>query len=405
MSKHLSANPDFVKAFVYECFSNGFNEKQASELLNAYAKAEFYTTDQDFREGVDSFFKEANSVPKATWELIKALGKSIKGKPGISSPIMAGAGAGALAPEGILPDDFQGGALSGAALGGILGALGTRGRGLGSSLNRIGKSISRGGVGRTALGEAGRLVTNKSILKGTGRGVLGGLAAAGTTQLMDKGIGGLLPGRKPSIDPDNGMPWYMRDGAMGAQTANTSVADPFELPPEIIARMHSGSGGGQAGAPAVGPMGDLTSKKNQLLQLENQISALQGSLPSGATPSSYAQRQALQSQLDNLKMQRNSLVGNIGSLERTINTDKSNMFNAATQTEQLASRGLSSTRNEFDMLRRRQQMEQEGGMLGGLMGAYNRMSGLDRQMADLDPAYAGYENELEQARKIQELAR
>jgi hypothetical protein len=50
-------------------------------------------------------------------------------------------------------------------------------------------------------------------------------------------------------------------------------------------------------------------------------------------------------------------------------------------------------------------MEQEGGMLGGLMGAYNRMTGLDRQLADLDPAYAGYENEIEQARKLQELAR
>jgi hypothetical protein len=405
MSKHLSANTDFVKAFVYECFSNGFNEKQASELLNAYAKAEFYTTDKDFRYGVDSFFKEANSVPKATWELIKSLGKSVKGKPGIASPILAGAGVGALAPEGVLPDDFQGGALSGAALGGILGALGTRGRGLGSSLSRIGQSIASGGVGRTALGEAGRLATNKTILRGAGRGILGGLAAAGTTQLMDKGLGDLLPGRRPSIDPNNGMPWYMRDGAAGAQTANTSVANPFELPPEIMARMNTGGGEGQAGVNMSGPAGDLTSKKDQLVQLENQISALQGTLPSGATPTSYAQRQSLQSQLDNLKMQRNSLVGNIGALEKQINSDKTNMFNSATRAQQLATQGLSSTRNEFDMLRRRQQMEQEGGMLGGLMGAYNRMTGLDRQLADLDPAYAGYENEIEQARKLQELAR
>jgi hypothetical protein len=402
MSKHLSANPDFVKAFVYECFSNGFNEKQASELLNAYAKAEFYTTDQDFREGVDSFFKEAG-VLRALGQIGKSLGGVVRNNPLASATIGTGLAAGGLMPAGVLPDEYAGGAGTGAIAGGLLGLLATRGRGLGGSLSRIGSSISSGGVGRTSAKELAGLLTNPSLLKGTALGAGGGLVATGTGNLMNEGFS--FSGRRPKIDPDNGMPWYMRDGAAGAQTTSTSVADPFELPPEIIARMHSGSGGGQAGAPAVGPMGDLTSKKNQLLQLENQISALQGSLPSGATPSSYAQRQSLQSQLDNLKMQRNSLVGNIGSLERTINTDKSNMFNAATQTEQLASRGLSSTRNEFDMLRRRQRMEQEGGMLGGLMGAYNRMSGLDRQLSELDPAYAGYENELEQARKLQELAR
>jgi hypothetical protein len=405
MSKHLATHPDFIEAFVSECFSNGFNEKQASELLTAYSKAEFYRTDKDFKEGVDSLFKEASTVPKATWNLIKALATSAKGRPGISTPILTGAAAGALTPEGILPDDFQGGALSGAALGGILGALGTRGRGLGASLNRLGKSISSGGVGRTTLGEAGRLLTNKSILKGTGRGILGGLAAAGTTQAMDKGLGALMPGRKPSIDPNTGMPWYMRDGAVASQAANETVADPFELPPEIMARMRSESGVGQAGTNMAGPLGDLSNKKNQLLQLENQIASLQSTLPSGANPSSFAQRQTMQSQLDNLKMQRNSLVGNIGALETQINTDKSNMFNSASQAQRLAERGLASTRNEFDMLRRRQQLAQEGGLLGGLMGAYNRMTGVDRQIAELDPAYAGYENELEQARRLQELAR
>ena len=60
MSKHLAAHPEFIKSFVYECFSNGFNEKQASELLSTYAKAEFYKTDKDFKEGVDSLFKQSN---------------------------------------------------------------------------------------------------------------------------------------------------------------------------------------------------------------------------------------------------------------------------------------------------------------------------------------------------------
>jgi len=405
MSKHLSAHPEFVKAFVSECFSRGFNEKQASALLTEYSKVEFYRTDKDFKEGVDTFFKEGSTVPKATWQLIKALGKSVKGRPGLSTPVLTGAAAGAIAPEGMLPDDFEGGALSGATLGALLGALGTRGRGLGSSLNRIGKSVSKGGVGRTAIREAGRLLTNKSILKGTGRGLLGGLAAAGTTQAMDKGLGGLLPGRKPSIDPNTGAPWYMRGSPDSqSQGSNTYVADPFELPPEIMARMRSEAGGRQPGSSMVGPLGDLTNKKNQLVSLENQISTLQQTLPSGATPTSFAQRQSIQSQIDNLKMQRNSLVGNIGALEKQINTDKSNMFNSALEAQRLAERGLSSTRNEFDTLRRRQQMAEEGGLLGGAMGLYNRMTGVDRRLAELDPAYAGYENEIEQARKLQELA-
>jgi hypothetical protein len=405
MSKHLAAHPEFIKSFVTECFLNGFNEKQASALLDTYAKAEFYTTDESFRDGVNSFFKEATSVPKATWELIKALGSATKSKPGLATPLITGAAAGALAPEGVLPESFQGGAISGGVLGGVLGALGTRGRGLGSVLGRVGKAISGGGVGRTALGEAGRLVTNKSILKGIGRGALGGLAAAGTTKAMDSGLSGLMPGRKPSIDPNTGMPWYLRGEAGAARTANTSVANPFDLPPEIMAHVQGASVPTAGAAAAGGPIADLTSNKNQLLQLENQISSLQNSLPSGSTPTSYAQRQAIQSQIDNLKMQRNQMAGNIGQLEAQISTDKSNMFNSASRTQQLAEQGLTSSRNEFDTLRKRQQMAAQGGIIGNLMNAYNRMSGADQRIAELDPIYAGYENELEQARRLQELAR
>jgi len=388
MSKHLVAHPEFIKAFVKECFANGFNEKQASELLDTYAKAEFYTTDNSFREGVDTFFKEAYPLKL------------------LAAPA-AGVLAGALAPEGVLPENFQGGAISGAALGGLLGAIGTRGRGLGASLGRIGKAVSGGGVGRTALGEAGRLVTNKSILKGMGRGALGGLAAAGTTKAIDSA-------RKPSIDPNTGAPWYLRSGAgaAGASTATPEIANPFDLPPEIMARMQGSTTNTAGAAAAGGPIASLSVNKNQLLQLENQISSLQNSLPSGSTPTSYAQRQALQSQLDNLKMQRNLLAGNIGKLEAQISTDKSNMFNTASRAQQLATQGLTSSRNEFDMLRKRQEIGAQGGILGALMnaynrvsGAYNRVSGADQRVAELDPIYAGYENELEQARRLQELAR
>jgi hypothetical protein len=402
MSKHLSAHPDFIEAFVSECFSNGFNEKQASDLLTEYSKAEFYRTDKDFKEGVDNTLKNA-SVLKALGEIGKALGGAVKSNPLISTTIGSGLAAGSLLPAGILPDEYGGGAGTGAIAGGLLGLLATRGKGLGGSLSRIGSAIGKGGVGRTATKEIGKLLTNPKLLKGTALGAGGGLLATGTGNLMNEGFG--FSGRMPKINPNTGMPWYMRDGGSSAKTDNNSVADPFELPPEIMARMRSESGAGQAGVNMAGPIGDLSNKRNQLLQLENQISTLQSTLPSNANPRSYAQRQAIQSQIDNLKMQRNQLSGNIGKLETQINTDKSNMFNSAMEAQRLAERGLSSARNEFDTLRRRQQIAQEGGILGSLMGAYNNMTGLDRQLSELDPAYTGYENEIEQARKLQELAR
>jgi hypothetical protein len=402
MSKHLSAHPDFIKAFVSECFSNGFNEKQASELLTEYSKAEFYRTDKDFKEGLDSTLKNAN-VLKALGEIGKALGGAVKSNPLISTTIGSGLAAGSLLPAGILPDEYGGGAGTGAIAGGLLGLLATRGKGLGGSLSGIGSAIGKGGVGRTATKEIVKLLTNPKLLKGTALGTGAGLLATGTGNLMNEGFG--FSGRMPKIDPNTGMPWYMRDGGSSSQAANTSVADPFELPPEIMARMRSESGAGQAGANMVGPIGDLSNKRNQLLQLENQISTLQSALPSNANPRSYAQRQAIQSQIDNLKMQRNQLSGNIGKLETQISTDKSNMFNSAMEAQRLSERGLSSARNEFDMLRSRQRMAEQGGILGSLMGAYNNMTGLDRQLSELDPVYTGYENELEQARKLQELAR
>lgn len=401
MSKHLVAHPEFVKAFVSECFSNGFNEKQASELLDTYAKAEFYTTDSDYRAGFESAIKEAN-VPKATLDLIKALGSAAKSRAGISTPIALGAAGGILAPEGILPDNYEGGALSGATLGALLGAIGTRGRGLGSSLNRIGKAVSKGGLGRTLAGEAGRVVINPSILKGTARGAVGGLTAVGGAKLMESGLGGLLPGRKPFIDPNTGMPAYMN--AMGAgnnQSSSALVSDPFELPNEIMARIQSentGTGGTNSFS------NSLANKKSELVALDNTISQMQNSLPSGSNPNSFAQRQNIQTEIDNLKMRRNQLASSVGQLENRINADKSNMFNLASERQRAAEQGLSSTRNEFDMLRRRQQIAEQGGLVGGLMGLYNRMSGAGNRLQQLDPMYSGYMQQMEQARKMQELA-
>jgi hypothetical protein len=163
MSKHLSAHPEFINAFVLECFSQGFNEKQASELLSTYAQAEFYTTDKDFRDGVDSTFKQA-SVLQALGGLGKALGGAIVKNPKISVPIGTGVAAGALLPSGTLSDEYGGGAGTGAITGALLGLLATRGRGLGGSLSRFGAAMQSGGLGRTTAKEFGKLVTNPAIL-------------------------------------------------------------------------------------------------------------------------------------------------------------------------------------------------------------------------------------------------
>jgi hypothetical protein len=375
MSKHLSAHPDFIEAFVSECFSNGFNEKQASDLLTEYSKAEFYRTDKDFKEGVDSFFKQSNSA-KNVLNLLKSFAPSLKGSLSTTVPMISGAVGGALAPEGVLPGNFQGGAISGAMLGALLGAVGSKGRGL------KGKDFLKG------------------LAKGVGRGTLGGLSVVGGVNLADKI-------RKPSIDPNTKIPWYMTEAnnAPESQAAISNVPNPFELPPEIMTRMRSESRAGQAGTKRIGPVGDLDNKRNQILDLENQISVLENTLPSGSDPTSYAQRVSQKSQLDNLKKQRKDLVTSVGPIENQINTDKANMRDSANNMRRLSERGLYSTTNEFDMLRRRQQIAEQEGLLGGLMSMYNRISGVDNRLAELDPIYRGYTQQSEQARRLQELAR
>lgn len=383
MSKHLVAHPEFVRAFVSECFSRGFNEKQSSELLDAYAKAEFYTTDKAFREGLDSTIKEAGIL-----KAIARLG---------AVPVGAGVAAGSLLPAGIISNEYTGGAGTGAIAGGLLGLLATRGRGLGSAMSRLAGAARLGGVGRQSAKELGKLVSNPKLLKGLAGGAGAGLAATGTNNLMSSG-------RFPKMDPNTGVPWYMNDQAAGSSTPGTQMtaSNPFELPPEIMARVQGGAG--SSAFRGRGPIGQIQSQQGELTDLNTQISQLENNLPSGINPASYQQRQSMQAELDNMKMRRNSLASSIGKLQDTVNNDKINISDLAAQRAQQAAAGSQSAMAEFDMLRRRQQIAEQGGLFGGMMGLYNNVSGLNNRLDELAPMYQGYQQQAEQARKLQELA-
>lgn len=411
MSKHLSANPDFITAFVSECFTQGLNEKQASELLVAYKHAELYRTDKDFREGLldtlkEESTKEASSVPKALWGLVKALAASGKNNSGLLTPIGLGIAGGALTPSGILSDDYAGGAGAGAGLGALLGLLGTRGRGLGGAVRNLGNAVAHGGVGRTLAKQTGSLLTNPTILKNTAKGALGGAAAAGTVKFMNNGLG--VAGRYPSVNPNTGVPWYMQQstqGAAGQPGANPDM-NPFALPPEIMAGVAARQGGGATpGAIGAGPLNQIQAQKSELLNLNTQISQLESNLPLGSNPALYAQRQAMQSELDNLKMKRNVLSRGISQAEAQVTSDKSRIGRLALERQQAANTGLGNAQSEYDMLLRRKQIAGEGGISGGLMGLYNRVTGMDNRLNELAPIYTGYQQQAEEARKLQELAR
>jgi len=415
MSKHLVAHPEFVKAFVSECFSNGFNEKQASELLDSYAKAEFYTTDEAFREGVDTAIKEAG-VLQALGQLGKAVGSAAIRNPGISVPVGAGIAAGGLMPSGIISDEYTGGAGTGAIAGGLLGLLATRGRGLGGALSRIGTAVRGGGVGRATAKEIGNLVSNPKLLKGLAGGAGAGLVATGTNNLMNEGFG--FSGRLPKMDPNTGVPWYMREQAQGgASSQQVRGTNPFELPPEIMARVQGGAGAGAAGAAgasALGPLGQIQNQKSELSDLNNRISQLESSLPSGINPASYQQRQSMQAEIDNMKMRRNALSTTIGELQSGVNRDKFNMSELASERAQQAAAGSQAAMAEFDRLRRRQELANQGykpglgfgdsPVTGTLMGLFNKLTGSERRLAELEPIYKGYQDQAEQARRLQELA-
>ena len=353
---------------------------------------------------------------QALGQLGKAVGSAAIRNPGISVPVGAGITAGGLMPSGIISDEYTGGAGTGAIAGGLLGLLATRGRGLGGALSRIGTAVRGGGVGRATAKEIGNLVSNPKLLKGLAGGAGAGLVATGTNNLMNEGFG--FSGRLPKMDPNTGVPWYMREQAQGgASSPQVRGTNPFELPPEIMARVQGGAGAGAAGAAgasALGPLGQIQNQKSELSDLNNRISQLESSLPSGINPASYQQRQSMQAEIDNMKMRRNALSTTIGELQSGVNRDKFNMSELASERAQQAAAGSQATMAEFDRLRRRQELANQGykpglgfgdsPVTGTLMGLFNKLTGSERRLAELEPIYKGYQDQAEQARRLQELA-
>lgn len=401
MDRYLSSNTDFIAAFVETCYAQGFNEKQASALLDTYIKVELCKSDPDFVAGIQEEFNKSATA----WHHLKGLGKAMfsgaSRHPGLSTALAGGAAAGAMAPEGWAPDNYAGGAGIGALGGSVLGALATRGRGLGSSLGNIGKAITQGGLGRTVIGEGAKLISNPKVLRNTGLGVAAGLSSVGADKFMDAGlqIGGFnLFGRKPAIPVSAGAPSYYSGG--GVNPAGQGMSDPFQLPSEVFSRSGgSAAVGGLAAGEAV-----IQNKRNEIVSLNQQIQQIEASMPLGNNPSSFAQRQALQAEADNLKMRRNLMNKEIFNLENSINQDKYRMIDTAAQQTELASRGLSSAQNEFETLRRRQSMENQGGIMGPLTKLYNMISGAKGRLAELDPIYSGYQQQLDEANKLRQLA-
>ena len=393
MSNHLSSNPEFIKSFITVCYENGLNEKQASTLLDAYAKNEFYLNDKNFREGLEDTIKQAApSVPSALYNLIKSIGSSAINNPKFSVPIGGGLAAGALTPEGVLPDDYAGGALTGGALGGLLGLIATRGKGLGAAVSQLGGAAARGGVGRTAAGQGLKLLTHPKMWGGAALGALTGASAVSADKLKD-----FILNTRPNLPPAFKIP-----GSASAKDSKPApyISNPYELPNEVMARNARGlttsyESGGDS----------LSGQKQQLLDLENKISDLQKNLPIATNPASYSERLALQSQIDGLKAQRNVIASNIGSAEQKIVNDRQMAMANALERQNAATRGLQTYQDEYENLMRRKEIESGGGVSGSLMGLYNRITGMPARLEAMAPNYSAYQSELEQAQKDQELLR
>jgi hypothetical protein len=386
MSNHLSSNMDFISSFVTVCYENGLNEKQACALFDDYAKNEFYLNDKDFKEGFDNTVKQAAGVGGALYNLAKAIGTVAMKHPKISLPVGGSLAAGALAPEGILPDDYSGGVLAGGALGGLLGLLATKGKGLGTAVKRLGTAATQGGLGRTTTAQGLKLLTQPKLWRGVGTGAASGAAAVGVNKLTD-----FISNIHPNIPPAFRVP----SSAGKEQSSRSVMSNPYELPNEVMARNVAGlnTSGGASDV--------LSGKKQQLIELENKISEMQRSLPIASNPSAYSERLALQAQLDNLKEQRNLISSSIDSEAQNL-ANESQMARAnALERQDAASRGVQTYQNEYENLMRRQQIEQGGGIGGSLMGMYNQLTGLPSRLKTMAPGYSAYQSELERAQADQ----
>lgn len=386
MQKVPYTHPAFITAFANTCYTKGYTDKQAGSLLDTYIKADLIQNNQVFR---DSMVKE---LEKSAMSTPKMLGASL------GSAALAGLGVGAGTELGKLPNTTTGGATIGAgagaslgAVGGLLKALATKGRsGIPGALNAPAKQLFGSafrGVGIPMVGGA---------LKG---GLLGGIfgGAVGTAQAA-KGESAY-----PDLLKSTGRPPWAANGASAPTpgTGNAVAANPFGLPSDILNEVNGYGKGNNTisvGAPGT-PQAAVQNYKEQLTQLDQQINQLESSIPTASNPSTYAQRMQAQPQIDMLKRQRSSIANNISMLENQVGADKGRMAEFSTQQGALANHGLNTAQGEYRNLQDRL------GSNSWLMKLYNQLSGAESQMQKLQPRYDYYNNAVQDAQAVGNLAK
>jgi hypothetical protein len=422
MQKLASTHPEFIKSFTSACAKEGFTAKQASLFLDAYIQAEAAMLSSDFNAGLKEEFQKSATKLKG----LKQLGTGLKnlimpkggllGDPNVVIPA-AGAGLGYLADtmggEGTAPDSWLGGGTIGAGLGAIAGLLSRKNKmkGIKAFTSELGNRISKGGVGRHLAGGALDLVGNKNMLKRTGQGVLGGLGLAAGSKMYSAGA-------YPDINPNTGIPWYLSDGssAPGGYTPSfpsqeAGANNPFGLATDVEELEKYGPGGyrptnAQTQQSGIrGPQLDAANAQSKLVGIDNQISGLQQQInAAGNTPGGYQQTAAIRAQLDSLKAQRGAIASQLEGYTNILNEDKQRMAEAADRMRRTGSAGLESGTEEFNNLRARIEAANKGGIWGGVMKGYNYLTDPERRMRELQPQYDAYQQMLDRANRIQQMA-
>lgn len=404
MNKINSANPKFIEAFAQTCFEAGFNEKQASELLNNYLQLDMAHNSPEFQEGFNETLTKNAGTLQALKTLGTGLGNLIRSNPGTSAAVLGGGLLGGLAPAGLVPEDYRGSAALGGGLG-AAGALGLqllagRGRGLGSALTALGHAMRHGGVGRTVAGLGGSMLLNKGMLKGLGAGALAGGVASGVGDLRNEGV--TLPGRYPKMPGP--MPASPQGG--GATQAGSNF-NPFGLPADIAreAEAYNSPASSAPGGMFDSQQAAIAQGRNDLNQLDSRIQQLQSQLPLASNPSAYSQRMQAQRQIDNLKAQRNQIVQGLTAQENAIAAEKRRLGDIGLQQQIAANKGVASSQEEFENLLKMIEAERAGGIGGRMAGIYNKLRGTSGRLQQLGPIYNDYYNAANQAAQLQALAR
>jgi len=379
MLKLSSCDENFISAFTEVCLNAGYSEKQACDLFTAYANLESSTKSSEFKDG---FNKE---LEKQAMQQFMRYAKPALGVAGLGGLM------GATMPNGILPDDRNSGMGIGAVLGGGLGAL--------SALKNPSNAIK--GLRPVAGRILGSLLSKNTAI-GAGAGALG---------IGSSSLGKNLFGGAPDEAPTNlGVPWYLHpenNPSSGFSNNSSGQPNPFNLPADVMSQVGNPQyGNGNADASQLAnPLTAINYKKQELVSLNSNITQLESQLSQTTNnPNDYARRMAAQAQIDNLKLQRNTIALDLGSLEKEISQAKDNMRRLSTEGLDVANRGVHNLQSEYENLLARKNMETDNPMLGTLMSWYNQASGLEDRMKTLQPQYDAFTKARNNAMKVQELS-